>query len=173
MQAIYVGTLTGIGPGIEQPPSRLFAESQAKVLPRMRCPPSGSFWLDGSSSGSSSGSPSGSPSGRSAEDSRRAPCSWDIGGNCVSGAGNLIIEIADGNYQRLLDTVPCMDGTQREPCLCSFPSFLPLDHVVVMALATAQAWSTGMEYTARLTAGTGPKACRLPKASHRDSSATF
>lgn len=68
--------------GIEQPPSR---RSAAEALLKMRCPPSGSFSLDRSSSG------------RSTESSRRAPCSWDIGGNCVSGAGNLIIEIADGN----------------------------------------------------------------------------
>lgn len=125
MQAIYVGTLTGIGPGIEQPPSRLSAESQAKVLPRMRCPPSGSFWLDGSSSGSSSGSPSGSPSGRSAEDSRRAPCSWDIGGNCVSGAGNLIIEIADGNYQDCSTLYLAWTGRRENPACAVFHLFCP------------------------------------------------
>lgn len=90
VQAIYIGTFTSI----DQASSNrhlVCLPSPRRKSSRMRCPPSGSFSLNGSSSGSSPG--------RSTESSRRAPCSWDIGGNCVSGAGNLIVEIADGNYQ--------------------------------------------------------------------------
>lgn len=167
MQAIYVGTLTGIGPGIEQPPSRLSAKSQAKALPRMRCSPSGSFWLLFARWKLVGSSP-----GRSTENSRRAPCSWDIGGNCVSGAGNLIDEIAHGNYHDCSTLYLAWTGRRENPACAVFHRFCPW----------AMSWpcrghgpghGPSIENTARLAAGTGPKACRLPKASHRDSFAAL
>ncbi|KAL7970042.1 hypothetical protein HDV63DRAFT_26972 [Trichoderma sp. SZMC 28014] len=151
-QSQCIGTLTGIDRSIAQPPFRLSAESQAEALSRMRCPPSGSRLLNGSSSG------------RLAESSRRAPCWWDTGGNCVSGAGYLIIEIADGNYHSSTLYL-AWTGRKEDPACAVFHRFCPW----------AMSWPWPLSRArdaARLTAGSGPNACRLP-AGHRDSFAAL
>lgn len=135
VEPTLTGIGPGIGPGIEQPPSRLSAESQAKALLKMQCPPSGSFWL------------------LFARWKVVWKVVWKVGGKfqtcpvLVGYRRKLRVCGWKSDYRncrwklpRLLDIVPCMNRTQRGPCLCSFPSFLPSDHGMVMALATAQAW---------------------------------